>query len=229
MSDFETRPLRHELKFAAAVERYADLESWIRQNAGGFVRAYPPRRVNNVYFDTPDLAAYQENLSGTSRRTKLRLRWYGETQRPNSAVLELKHRRNQLGWKSLFRIGAIDFERASWSELRRAIRDQLPAAGRLWLDAHSEPILVNQYDRQYYERPERDVRITLDRHQAVFDQRCGSRPNLRRRANLPDVLVVEIKFAPADRRIGQQVLQGIPIRVSRNSKYAIAVQSILGG
>ena len=61
----------------------------------------------------------------------------------------------------------------------------------------------------------------------VFDQRLKSRPNLVRRANLPNTLVVEVKFAPADRAMGEQVLQGIPIRVSRNSKYAIAVQSIL--
>ncbi len=228
MTDVETRPLRHELKFVAPVARYHDLENWVRVHAGGFVRAYPPRRVNNVYFDTPDLAAYLENLSGTSRRTKLRLRWYGDTHCPEKAVIELKYRRNNLGWKSVYRIRGMDFERATWSELRREIRGQLPPAGKLCLDLNPQPVMINRYDRQYYERPERDVRITLDRHQVVFDQRQNSRPNLVRRANLPDTLVVEVKFAPADREIGERILQGIPIRVSRNSKYAIAVQSILG-
>ena len=227
MTGAETRPLRHELKFVAPAERYHELENWVRLNAGGFVRAFPARRVNNVYFDTPDLATYRENLSGTSRRTKLRLRWYGDTNRPDTAAIELKHRRNHLGWKSIYRLGPLDLENASWSALRRRIREQLTDEGRLWFDAHREPVMMNRYDRQYYERPERDVRITLDRRQAVFDQRRQPRPNQTRPANLPDTLVVEVKFAPGDRSIGNWVLQGIPIRVSRNSKYAIAAQAIL--
>jgi hypothetical protein len=228
MSTVESQALRHEVKFAASPARYHDLESWIRLHPGGFERSYPARHVNNVYFDTPDLAAYRENLSGTSRRTKLRLRWYGDTLSPNSAVIELKHRRNHLGWKSRYALGPLDFSAQSWRKINRTIRDQLPKTGRLWFDAQPQPILINRYDREYFERPERDVRITLDWRQSVFDQRLQPRPNLRRRANLPDSLVVEIKFSAADREIGQQMIQGIPIRASRNSKYAIAVQSILG-
>jgi len=228
MTATETRPLRHELKFVAPAERYHELENWVRVHAGGFERAFPPRRVNNVYFDTPDLAAYLENLSGTSHRTKMRLRWYGETHCPDLAALELKFRRNHLGGKTLYRVAGLDFDHHGWAELKRKIRNQLPPEGKLVFDASPQPVMINRYDRQYYERPERDVRITLDRHQVVFDQRQKNRPNLVRRANLPDSLVVEVKFAPADREIGERIIQAIPIRVSRNSKYAIAVQSILG-
>jgi len=39
---------------------------------------------------------------------------------------------------------------------------------------------------------------------------------------------VEIKFRMADRALGAQAIAGIPIRVSRNSKYMIGVESILG-
>jgi hypothetical protein len=220
--------LRHEVKFAAPAVRYHDLESWIRLHPAGFERSFPARRVNNVYFDTPDLAAYRENLSGTSRRTKLRLRWYGDTLCPDTAAIELKHRRNHLGWKTLYPIGPVDLSTRSWLKIRRAIRKRLPRAGQLWFDSHPEAILINRYDREYFERPEQDVRITLDWHQRVFDQRMRPGPNVTRRANLPNSLVVEVKFAAADRAIGQQILQGIPIRASRNSKYAIAVHSILG-
>jgi hypothetical protein len=62
----------------------------------------------------------------------------------------------------------------------------------------------------------------------VFDQRLAAHPNLVRRANLPDTLVMEIKFHRADHAFGSEVAQGTPIRVSRNSKYMIGVQSILG-
>ena len=41
-----------------------------------------------------------------------------------------------------------------------------------------------------------------------------------------DTLVVEIKFDRADRKLANRYAQGIPIRVSRNSKYVIGVDSI---
>jgi hypothetical protein len=220
--------LRYEVKFAAPVTRYHELEQWIRLHPAGFSSAYPPRRVNNVYFDTHDLEAYRENLSGVSRRDKLRLRWYGERWQADKSVLEVKHRRNQLGWKTLYRVGGFDLERESWPQLRRNIRGQLPLDGQYWLDSHPLQVLINRYDRQYFEHPERKVRVTLDWRQVVYDQRLRARPNLRRQANLPPSLVLEIKFAQKDRILGNQMMQGIPIRVSRNSKYTIGVQSILG-
>ncbi len=228
MSSAPLPDMRYEVKFVASVTRYHELEQWIRLHPEGFRTAYPPRRVNNVYFDTHDLAAYRENLSGVSRREKLRLRWYGERAGAERAVLEVKHRRNQLGWKTLYRVGAIDLETGSWASLIRELRGELPGDGRLWLDSHPLPVLINRYDRQYFEHPEGAVRVTLDRNQRVFDQRFVSRPNLSKLSNLPASLVVEVKFGQLARPLGSQVMQGIPIRASRNSKYTIGVQSILG-
>jgi hypothetical protein len=39
-------------------------------------------------------------------------------------------------------------------------------------------------------------------------------------------VVVEFKFAPQDRALGSRTIQGVPIRLSRNSKYVIGVQSL---
>jgi hypothetical protein len=219
---------RHEIKFVSDATRYHELEHWIRMNPAGFVSAYPPRRVNNVYFDTPDLFTFAENLSGSSARSKVRLRWYGETVRPEATQLEVKRRRNQLGWKYHFQGPGLDFTAGSWRELRSQIRRALSPEGRIWFDAHPQPVLINRYYRQYFEAPEGRVRATLDFRQAVFDQRLRGRPNLANRANLPDTLVVEIKFHPCDFASGSQIIAGIPIRVSRNSKYMIGVESILG-
>ena len=70
------------------------------------------------------------------------------------------------------------------------------------------------------------MRLTVDWDQRVYDERHCATPNLTRLANLPDTLVVEIKFARADRAIANRYAQGIPIRLSRNSKYVIGVQAI---
>jgi hypothetical protein len=219
---------RYEVKFVTDATRYHEIERWILLNPAGFRTSYPPRQVNNVYFDTQDLYAFAENLSGASARSKVRLRWYGETDQPESTVFEVKRRRNHLGWKTHFPGGSVDFRAHGWSKLRRELRRRLPPEGRLWLDAHPQPILINHYHRQYFESPEGRLRATLDWRQTVFDQRLEARPNLRHRANLPDTLVLEIKFRRADRPLGSEVAQGTPIRVSRNSKYMIGVQSIQG-
>jgi hypothetical protein len=219
---------RYEVKFVADATRYHELEQWILLNPAGLRTSYPPRRVNNVYFDTQDLHAYAENLSGASARSKVRLRWYGETDQPESTTLEVKRRRNHLGWKFRHPGGPLDFSAHAWSELRRALRRRLSPEGRIWLDTHPQPVLINQYHRQYFESPGGRLRATLDWRQTVLDQRLKARPNLRRRANLPDTLVLEVKFHRADHALGSAVTQETPIRVSRNSKYMIGVQSILG-
>ena len=52
MNDHIPDDARYEIKFVADATRYHELENWIRMNAAGFRTTYPPRRVNNVYFDT---------------------------------------------------------------------------------------------------------------------------------------------------------------------------------
>jgi hypothetical protein len=59
---------RYEVKCTAAVEDLPLVQSLIRCHPAGFRQAYPPRRVNNCYFDTPAWGALQENLSGIRDR-----------------------------------------------------------------------------------------------------------------------------------------------------------------
>ena len=218
---------RYELKFAANPVHRHELLRWILSHPAGFYSPYPPRQVNNVYFDGFRLHAYHENLVGDSRRSKVRLRWYGDTFSPERCVLEVKRRRNMLGWKLSFAGGAVDFEANTWRKIRSWLRSEVPAEARSWLDGSPVPVLINRYQREYFVSRDERIRLTLDERQRVFDQRFGSRPNCTRASNLPDTFVVEVKFAPEDRAEGSWVIQGIPIRVSRNSKYVIGVQALL--
>jgi hypothetical protein len=217
---------RYELKFVASPLLYHRVEHWVRMHRAGFFSPYPPRQVNNVYFDNFDYFAYEENLVGASARTKVRLRWYGDSWAPERCTLELKRRRNLLGWKLSQKTGGFDFAKETWREIRRKLRAELPGHMRTWLDANPCPVLINRYHRQYFETRDRKVRVTLDRNQAVYAQAAAGMPNCSRRTNLPATLVVECKFAVSDRALGTAAIQGIPLRVSRNSKYVIGVQSL---
>ncbi|MDH3213663.1 MAG: VTC domain-containing protein [Myxococcales bacterium] len=220
---------RHEVKFTAAPVRYRVLAQWLRLHSAGFTSPYPPRRVNNVYFDDYRLVAYHENLVGESARSKVRLRWYGETLHPDSGVLEVKRKRNLMGWKLSYATGAIDLEADSWRVIRGKLRAGLSPEARLWLDANPQAVLINRYEREYFVSRDGKVRVTLDARQRVFDQRFGERPNVTRPANLPDTVVVEFKFDRGDFSLGSRAIQGMPVRASRNSKYVIGVQSLLPG
>ena len=81
---------RFELKAAFRASALPWIESQVRVHPAGFRVSYPPRWVSSVYFDSPDLASYEENLCGISRRTKARLRWYGTEWRIEQGVFELK-------------------------------------------------------------------------------------------------------------------------------------------
>lgn len=218
--------LRYEVKYVARSTELPRLLAWVHANRAGFGEPFPTRQVNNVYFDTFDLYAYQENISGASARSKVRYRWYGSTDDPDKGTLEVKRRRSSVGWKLSFPVGPTPLVGVSWSEFRRSLRAQLPDQARIWLDANPQPILINRYQRRYFLSRDGRVRLTVDWNQRVFDERHCAKPNLTRPANLPDTLVVEIKFDRADRKLANGYAQGIPIRVSRNSKYVIGVDSI---
>ena len=46
---------RYELKQTYSELFLPELRSWVQMHPAGFREAYPPRWVNSIYFDTPDL------------------------------------------------------------------------------------------------------------------------------------------------------------------------------
>jgi hypothetical protein len=86
--------------------------------------------------------------------------------------------------------------------------------------------MLNRYVREYFQTANGRIRATIDRQQQVFDQRVSSVPNFERPAITQDTLVVEFKFARADRQLAVALLANMPLRVGRHSKYMNAVRAI---
>jgi len=220
---------RFEIKFVGYSVLYDTLVNWLQLHPIGFRVPYPDRQVNNVYFDTYDYDAYAENLSGASARTKVRYRWYGQSQTPASGTLEVKRKRNYFGWKLRYNVHYLRYApKASWHDIRRAMVEQVPIEAKHWLDTNPLPVLINRYYRNYFVSADGKVRATIDTHQQVWDQRFTSRPNFNHRASSADTLVVEFKFDRKDQHLANQTLQGIPLRVSRHSKYVNGTRAIQG-
>lgn len=218
---------RYEIKFVAREHHLHRLLQWVRLHRAGFIQAYPDRTINNVYFDTQDCHAYAENLSGASARRKVRYRWYGNDLQINAGTLEVKCKRNYFGWKQRHKISSPpDKGGASWREIRQSMLSELPDDGKRILLNNPNPVLINQYHRKYFVTRDGIIRLTIDRNQAVWDQRYKPKPNYLHRANLCRTLVVEIKFDRNQQAYASQIIQGIPVRVSRHSKYMVGVHTI---
>jgi hypothetical protein len=218
---------RVEIKFSAPELHRDNLLMWLRLHPAGFGSPFPPRWVNNLYFDTHDYGAFAENTSGASSRAKVRYRWYGDSRTPDAGTLEVKCKRNFFGWKLRFDVADAPYRPGiDARSLRRAVLEQLPASGREWLSANPFPVLLNRYRRRYFVSADARIRVTLDTDQAVWDQRYKSHPNLSIRTKLPPILVVEFKFDRRDRELASRYLTGMPIRVGRHSKYMSGTSAI---
>lgn len=221
------RELRYEVKFVVEPTDLADVRAWLVHHPAGFATCYPDRVINNVYFDTPTMDAYEENLAGISARDKLRFRWYGLTWQPHKGTLEIKSRRTGTGWKWSSSVRAsFDLEHQTWSQFRDLLRGHLPPAYRMMLDDHGSVTLVNRYHRAYFLSRDSKLRLTIDRDISYYPQIGRSRPGLWCRARALPAVVVEVKCATQDRLVAAEALRDIPWRASRHSKYAAGIEAM---
>lgn len=219
---------RYEVKLVSPGSDLSHVRSWIRTHRGVFSESYPPRIVNNLYMDTNDMQWLDESIEGFSERRKVRLRWYGDQTDTVSAVLEVKRKRDRANWKlrhalvEPLELGAG----ATWPSIVSKSVGSVPVWMRVEIGVDLVPVLVNRYHREYYEDRSGKLRITIDYDQDVYDQRLSARPNFVRRAPRRYSVVVEVK-GPLDEweRI-KEVTNELPLRVTRNSKYALGYESI---
>ncbi len=219
----EITPHRNEVKIPLPSMLLADVEAWVRVHPFHWRRPYPPRQINNIYFDTPTYAGLNANLGGIGDRAKLRLRWYGDRMAcVAEAYLELKRKRGTIGWKEVIPVNVnLDLRDTGWRQLAAALGDAAGIMGRHWFSCFPVPVLINCYRRDYYGTSDGVVRLTVDHRLRAYGQRATRVPNLTLPAPLADEIVIELK-APTDagalRRLND-ALSYFPPSVGRFSKY----------
>lgn len=219
---------RYEIKIPCSPQQRAAVEAWVRLHPAHWRVAFPPRQVNNIYFDTIDCQSLNDNLGGTGDRDKLRLRWYGpHLETVSGAQMERKHKEGRVGWKEFwFFDGTLDLTTLTWAEVVARLRAAANKQAALWLGQFPEPVLINSYWRAYYVSADGLMRLTIDSNLRAYNQRLAVRPNLHRPAPLTHHLVIELKAAAAAHRQLSDALSAFPLRPNRHSKY---VQGVLAG
>ena len=220
--------LRYEVKLVCDPHRLSQARSWIRLHPAGLVVAYPPRRVNSLYLDTPHLSSLNDNLAGLNVRQKLRLRWYGVETTDIQPLLEFKQKYNKLGRKRQVLLPCKLDLTLPWREILGTVRANTGPEWQALLQTVDQPTLLNHYQREYYATRDDLIRVTLDFAQVAYDQRISSRPNLRVRLPISDTVVIEVKTSQEQTERLQEIVARFPVPRSRNSKYARGLVVALG-
>ncbi len=222
VSDPTLSERRYEIKIPIEQSSLAEVCLWLRLHPENFSPHFPQRRVNNIYFDSPDLTSVDENLSGQGERRKLRLRWYGNNDCVTQGNWEIKCKERNLGWKVTQPVGhQIQLSAMNWPEVLTILKTNAWDAVEMHLAHSNWPTLINSYDRLYYLSWDKSIRATLDFHQVFYDQRLSGTPNLTRPLPYPyrDSIVLEFKAQEASHDQLAEIVQHLPAQVTKNSKY----------
>lgn len=215
-----SQQLRYEVKFVAPSSKYHDILTWMKEADLFFQTSYPQRRVNSIYFDTHHFDCLEDNLSGMSQRQKARYRWYGPKNTPAQGTLEIKHKKNGLGWKDLFPVQEAPYQEGfDWQKIIASIKEQTPVQAHYYLNLYTNPVLMNNYQRQYFESRNKKIRITIDLEQNFYPQNSAITPNFTRKKVAPDIMTLEVKCDNEHRKLASELLKNIPMRHSRYSKF----------
>lgn len=212
------RDHRFEVKVPLDIGQFAVLRQHLYQ-AGLFPKqAFADRIVSSVYFDTFERTDYDDNISGIGDRLKTRIRWYNDDL--SQLVLERKIKSNKASRKEQTPLSNSDAlypgERSDWAALLRENREVLShmCASPLY------PALEVRYLRQYFTLGA-NLRMTIDTEQMFKGLRPYPQSTFSRS---PVHSIVEFKYPAIDRIKMQRMLQNLPFRVFRHSKYVIGTE-----
>ena len=207
--------MRFERKYRIEGKPEATVRQLLRFHPASFRPLFPDRQVNNVYFDTPDLQSFHQNVAGKNERKKYRVRWYGENlQYIQQAKLEIKSKHNELGEKESF-----PFEAVQLKDLRTLSHQVHQLLGP---SVHLHPILLNSYLRSYWISRDKRFRITID-HEMRYHSLVTT-PRFRSYQIGDLAVVVEVKYEEADDAFATFITQHMPFRQAKHSKYVQGVQ-----
>lgn len=132
--------------------------------SGMFIKTFSERTVNSFYFDTENYKDVWDNINGYSDRKKIRLRWYDDLK--NSEVfIEKKEKKNFITHKEVSKIGNF----GNFDLLNKFITSQDFKKYELkYSNNNLKKTILVEYKRNYYELPNKKLRVTVDNNIKIF-------------------------------------------------------------
>ncbi len=208
--------MRYERKYKIEGVSLGIILQSIAMHPAGLSKIYPDRQINNIYFDTPGMTTYKENVMGVAVRDKFRVRWYGWdpliVERPK---FEIKHRRNNVGAKTIYEVDPFTFD--NLKPLSKQVND---LSGTF---AFLQPALQNSYQRAYYGTRDKKFRITIDWNLA-YASLFTTRQFRKHQQFEPNTYIMEVKYEQEIEEEADRITQFFPFKSTKNSKYVTGVE-----
>jgi SPX domain protein involved in polyphosphate accumulation len=225
--------LRQEIKYKVFLKDVSKLYAWL-YSSSFFKESYNPRYVNSLYFDTSNYDFASSNMSGESKRIKIRARWYGGLNEnflngflSDAKVFnfEVKRKINSLSDK--LNIGEIKFDKEDvYTDRVASIQNELDLVSSKFFTLSAFKLfstVFTSYEREYYElNGDNKIRLTIDKNISYCNSKAPS--NLLILAK--DYLIVELKFHPEQRNKVNKLMNDFPFRQVRSSKFLASLAQL---
>ena len=175
----------------------------------------PTSRVVSLYLEDVLLSSCHDNLDGTPRRSKLRLRWY-DTPLPDDVLAK-----ERFPLRSAVALASLEIR-----EIVAALSRALPAPQAELLRARDEPVLITEYERHYFEALGEPLRVTVDTNLVFYPQTNGGPPRRRFPVRVPELVILEGKAPVGSEHRLRELLLPLEPWVARSSKYVMGCQSL---
>lgn len=210
---------RYERKFRPETLSLSQIKNIVLSSKAFFRSIYHPRYINNIYLDTPELDAFYDNIGGKADRKKYRIRWYGDSKgKISGAIFEIKIKTSYRGTKKSFFLKDFtldeSFSTSKCLELLKKSDIPLEVLDEI---AGMEIKLLNRYLRSYYIDVSGDFRLTTDSEIQYF--KVHDNFNRFVDSHQDKEVVVEIKYDEEHNERAIGIVNSLPFRLTRNSKY----------
>jgi len=223
---------RFEYKYRVSPAQYfalkAAIRPYTRQDAYSLIAPQGRYLVRSLYFDSPDLRAYQEKVDGDCDRVKLRIRTYARSlaEKPDLRV-EMKARKGMSMEKHGAFISADQYtafmRSGSWAATDVPVLLEFERYQRL---KGLVPLIVVEYRREgFIARGQQGLRLTFD-HQvccARADSLFPPAPVFR--ALRRGAIIFEIKCDKSQPAWLRTLVQAHGLRIMANSKFAQGIEA----
>lgn len=210
---------RYERKYLTQDYGADDLERHLLLQPAFFKEIYYQRQINSIYFDTPEFDYYHLNAMGAFERKKVRVRWYEHDDEVSNLQIEIKNKAGELINKKTLSTNAKIHD-LSIKNLTKGVRKTLRSY--LSESVNLQPVMVNSYQRKYFFSKSTGMRVTIDSD--LQFQSIDSWNHQRNFQRLPAV-ILECKYSVQDDPRLSKIAQGLPLLVTKSSKYILGMQS----
>ena len=216
---------RYERKFFISDITKHNVESIVKLHPAMFSAIFHQRFVNSIYFDAIDFRNYFDNVDGSSHRTKIRIRWYGELfGHIDKPVLELKIKNESLNRKQIYSLCPFDFNNSFAAEEILNIINKSDVPEIIKINS-LKPVLLTRYRRKYFKSADGNYRITIDTDLIFYHIYCQK--NLFVNKLTDDVnVILELKYNKNVDNNANYITNFFPFRLSKSSKYVTGIDKL---